>query len=152
MSACYVNELILKLTTRHDSHPELFGLYEDTLAGLAKVGSATRALRLYEKRLLDVVGFGLALTVTAADRKPIESRARYHFHPQTGAVEATADASGQVYSGAALLALARETISDAGQLQEIRPLLRASLDACLEGRSLSTREVAVAVRHKQSGG
>jgi len=152
MSGCYVNELILKLTTRHDSHPELFDLYDGTLASLADAGRATRALRLFEKRLLDAVGFGLALTVTAGEHKPIESARHYHFRAQAGAAEATADASGRVYSGAALLALARETISDAAQLQEVKPLLRAALDACLEGRSLRTRDVAVAVRRKQSGG
>jgi DNA repair protein RecO (recombination protein O) len=152
MSGCYVNELILKLTTRHDSHPELFDLYEDTLAGLADAGRRARALRLFEKRLLDAVGFGLALTVTAGERKPIDSARRYHFRAQSGAAEATVDAGGRVYSGAALLALARETISDAGQLQEVKPLLRAALDACLEGRNLRTRDVAAAMRRKQSGG
>jgi DNA repair protein RecO (recombination protein O) len=152
MSACYVNELILKLTTRHDSHPELFDLYAQTLTHLADSEQASRTLRLFEKRLLDAIGFGLALTVTATDCRPIDPEARYHYQPQSGAAQAAADASGRVYSGAAMLALARETISDAGQLREVKPLLRAALDACLEGRALRTREVAVAVRKQQAGG
>jgi DNA repair protein RecO (recombination protein O) len=146
MNGCYVNELILKLTTRHDSHPELFDLYEDTLGGLVSGDRPARTLRLFEKRLLDMLGFGLRLPLTAEERGAIEPAGRYHFQPQVGAVTAAAGGSGRVYSGAALLALARESIADAAQLQEVKPLLRAALDACLEGRALRTREVAIAVR------
>jgi DNA repair protein RecO (recombination protein O) len=152
MSGCYMNELVLKLTTRHDAHPELFDLYEQSLAGLATDAQATRALRIFEKRLLDIVGFGLALGVTAQGQKPLDPSAHYRFRPQVGAIEATAGAGGRLYSGAALLALAQGTISDAEQLSAVKPLLREALEACLEGRSLSTREIARAVRRKQSGG
>jgi len=146
MSGCYVNELILKLTTRHDSHPELFDLYEDTLGGLGSDEHPARTLRLFEKRLLDMLGFGLRLPLTADERSAIDPAGRYHFQPQSGAVTAADESAGRVYSGAALLALARERIADTAHLQEVKPLLRAALDACLEGRALRTRDVAVAVR------
>jgi DNA repair protein RecO (recombination protein O) len=149
MSGCYMNELLLKLTTRHDAHPELYDLYESTLADLSISGHATRALRLFEKRLLDALGFGLGLTVTADDHRPIDPHGRYHFRPQVGAVVAADSAAGRVYSGTALLELARETITDAEPLNEVKPLLRAALEACLEGRTLRTRDVAVAVRSKR---
>jgi DNA repair protein RecO (recombination protein O) len=152
MSACYLNELVLKLTTRHDSHPELFSLYEATLDALAGAGERARALRLFEKRLLDIVGFGLDLAVTANGRKPLVAGATYHFRAQAGAIEAAAGASGRVYSGAALLALADESIREAADLREIKPLLRDAIETCLEGRALKTREVAVAMRRKQNGG
>ncbi len=150
-SACYVNELILKLTTRHDSHAGLFDLYESTLAAL-KRNEGERPLRLFEKRLLDMVGFGLALAVTADGHRPIDPSAQYHFRPEHGAVEAAPGTNGRVYSGAALLALARERPDEEGQLRELKPLLREALEACLEGRSLKTRQVAVAMRRKGSGG
>lgn len=152
MSACYLNELILRLTTRHDSHPELFGLYETTLEALASDTGSARALRLFEKRLLDIVGFGLDLAVTADGRKPLAAGASYHFRVQEGASEAAPGATGRVYSGAALLALADESIRQAGDLREVKPLLRDAIETCLEGRSLKTRAVAVAVRKKRSGG
>jgi DNA repair protein RecO (recombination protein O) len=152
MSACYLNELILKLTTRHDSHPELYSLYETTLDALAGDADAARALRLFEKRLLDIIGFGLDLAVTADGRKPVVPGASYHFRAQEGAIEAASGATGRVYSGAALLALADESIRQAADLREVKPLLRDAIETCLEGRSLKTREVAVAVRKKQNGG
>jgi DNA repair protein RecO (recombination protein O) len=149
MSACYVNELLLKLTTRHDAHPELFDLYESALDDLTVDGQATRALRVFEKRLLDALGFGLGLAATAQDQQPIKERGHYHFRPQAGAFEAAPESAGRVYSGAALLALADETIADAMQLDEVRPLLRAALDECLDGRALRTRDVAAAVRKRR---
>ncbi len=152
MSACYVNELLLKLTTRHDAHPELFDLYEAALDELGVADQAMRALRVFEKRLLDALGFGLGLSATAQDQQPIKERGRYHFRPQAGAFEAAAEAAGRVYSGAALLALADESIVDAAQLDEVRPLLRAALDECLEGRALRTRDVAAAVRSRRRAG
>lgn len=152
MSACYLNELALKLTTRHDSHPELFDLYEATLEAFTRETEAERALRIFEKRLLEIIGFGLELACASNDRRPLAPAGRYHFHPQSGAVEAAADAAGQVYSGAALLALANETISEAAALREVKPLLRDAIAACLDGHSLRTRDVALAVRRKQTGG
>ncbi|HZF15635.1 MAG TPA: DNA repair protein RecO [Steroidobacteraceae bacterium] len=151
VSACYVNELILKLTTRHDSHAGLFDLYDATLAALNR-GEGERALRLFEKRLLDLVGFGLALGVIAGGHRPIDPAAHYHFRLEHGAVEAGPGAAGRVYSGAALLALAREQLDDDGQVRALKPLLRDAIEACLEGRTLSTREVAMAMRRKRSGG
>ena len=40
MSGFYLNELLLKLVTRHDPHPELFDQYEATLAELARASGA----------------------------------------------------------------------------------------------------------------
>lgn len=152
MSACYVNELILKLTTRHDAQPALFDLYEATLDALAGEAEADRPLRLFEKRLLDVIGFGLELTFGAEDRKAIDPARHYHFHAGRGAIEAAAESGGRVYSGAALLALGEESISDAALLREVKPLLKDAIAECLDGRHLRTRDVAVAVRRKQGGG
>ncbi len=60
MSAWYLSELVLQLTARHDPQPELFEHYAQALAGLRGAASEERALRLFEKRLLDVLGYGVA--------------------------------------------------------------------------------------------
>ncbi|MGH8265363.1 MAG: DNA repair protein RecO [Steroidobacterales bacterium] len=152
MSACYLNELILKLTTRHDSHPELFDVYENTLDAFTADKDSARPLRVFEKRLLEIVGFGLDLAVTSDGRKPLVPGARYHFRVAEGAIEAAPGATGRVYSGAALLALADESIRQEAELREVKPLLRDAIETCLEGRDLKTRAVAVAVRKKRKGG
>lgn len=60
MSAWYLSELVMTLTARHDPQPELFGHYAEALAGLRSAPRQEPVLRLFEKRLLDVLGYGLA--------------------------------------------------------------------------------------------
>ncbi len=60
MSAWYLSELVLTLTARHDPQPELYGHYTEALAGLRSPAAQERTLRLFEKRLLDTLGYGVA--------------------------------------------------------------------------------------------
>lgn len=60
MSGWYLSELVLSLTARHDPQPELFSYYAAALAGLRGAPSQEQTLRLFEKRLLDVLGYGVA--------------------------------------------------------------------------------------------
>jgi DNA repair protein RecO (recombination protein O) len=59
LSAWYVSDLVLQLTARHDPQPELFDHYEAALRGLRDGAPLERELRLFEKRLLDVLGYGI---------------------------------------------------------------------------------------------
>ncbi len=59
MSAYYLSELILALTLRHDPHPQLFDHYAAAVSGLRHADSPQGVLRLFEKRLLDALGYGL---------------------------------------------------------------------------------------------
>jgi len=52
--------LILTLTLRHDPHPQLFQHYAAALTGLRQAESPQCVLRLFEKRLLDTLGYGLS--------------------------------------------------------------------------------------------
>lgn len=142
----YLNELLLKLFARHDSHPDVFALYSQTLDEL-KREDPIRPLRLFEKRLLDAIGYGLALERDARDHEPIDPDASYHYRMEQGPVRVEGVAEGTVvYSGATLLSLGREELSDAAVCTDARRLLRAALDRCLEGRELRTRQVMLALR------
>lgn len=142
----YLNELLLKLFARHDSHPDVFALYAQTIDDL-KREDAIRPLRLFEKRLLEALGYGLALERDAHDGEPLVADAAYHYRMEQGPVRADSVAEGAlVYSGATLLSLAREELSDATVCVEARRLLRAALDRCLDGRELRTRQVMLALR------
>jgi DNA repair protein RecO (recombination protein O) len=59
MSAYYLSELVLSLTIRHDPQPLLYGHYTAALVALRQESSEQCALRCFEKRLLDVLGYGL---------------------------------------------------------------------------------------------
>ena len=148
MSGFYANELLLKLLERHDPHPRLFDAYGGLITQLAERGSdAQRALRLFEKRLLDELGWGLNLEHEATSGAPIAAARAYRYRIDGGAepVEGVAEGS-LVFFGSSLLALAREELPDARSLADARRLLRAALDRCLDGRPLRTREVLVEMR------
>jgi len=156
VSGFYLNELLLKLFARHDSQPDVFSLYAETIAELESASDPMRPLRLFEKRLLDALGYGLTLERDAADGERLEPGAVYHYHLEQGPVRA-APASGAVaeqaspysYSGAMLLSLGREDLGDAAHCAQARHLLRAALDRCLEGRELKTRQVMLALRRSR---
>ena len=59
LSAWYLNELLLKLTLRTDAQPAIFDLYDDAL-GLLRTGeSVPPVLRMFERRLLELLGYGI---------------------------------------------------------------------------------------------
>ncbi len=145
----YLNELLLKLLARHDTHLDVFELYEQALAALKQPDElpALAGLRIFEKRLLDALGYGLALAHDAADGQPIEPEGRYHYRLEQGAVRASADADAtSLYSGTMLLALADEHLTDTASCNAARRLLRAALDRVLDGRELRSRQVMLALR------
>ena len=133
LSGFYLNELIIKLTTRHDPQARLFDDYTDALRRLAADTAAEPVLRVFEKRLLASLGYGLEFDVT--------ERTYYQFRVDSGICEVREDTPG-AYSGRCLLALQEETLSDPESLDVARRLLRQALDHCLEGRELRTRTVA----------
>ncbi len=59
MPAWYLSELVMSLTVRHDPQPELYDHYRAAIDDLRAESSLARTLRLFEKRLLDVLGYGI---------------------------------------------------------------------------------------------
>jgi DNA repair protein RecO (recombination protein O) len=148
MAAFYLNELLLKLTTRHDPLPELFDHYEQALQGLRAAQPLQPVLRIFEKRLLEVLGYGVELVAEAQAGRPVEAQDYYQFRPGQGLFPALAGSAGAL-SGRSLLGLAGERLEDANAQDDARRLLQAALAHCLEGRELTTRAVARAVRGRR---
>jgi DNA repair protein RecO (recombination protein O) len=146
MSGFYLNELLLRLVPRQDPHPELYEAYALALEELRTDPGEARALRLFEKRLLEALGWGLDYARVATTGAAVEPDGYYHVRPEHGVLGRAerADAPG-VYAGRDLLSLAAELLDDAASLAAARRLLRAQLDAPLEGRELRSRTVARAV-------
>jgi DNA repair protein RecO (recombination protein O) len=149
VSGFYLNELLLKLFARHDSHPEVFSLYGATLDALKVDAEGVRPLRLFEKRLLDALGYGLALEREVDADRPLDARYAYRYRLDRGAIRIDGVAEGvDIFSGRTLLAVAREDFSDPAVCAEARVLLRGALDVCLEGKELRTRQVMLALRRR----
>jgi DNA repair protein RecO (recombination protein O) len=141
LSGFYLNELILQLTTRHDPLPALFDAYHDAIQSLQRSAPVAPCLRVFEKRLLEILGYGVDLATEAASGRPIDPAGYYHFRPGKGLFVADAAQPGAL-EGRSLARLESETLADGRELQDARGLLQAALAHCLEGRELSTRVVA----------
>jgi DNA repair protein RecO (recombination protein O) len=147
VSGFYINELLLKLFAKHDSHPEVFGLYAQTVDALKRSPNVLPPLRSFEKRLLEFLGYGLALHRDAVSGDPLDVNAAYQYRIEQGAVRAHDLAEGLlVFSGSTLIAIANEDFADAAVCADARRLLRAALDRVLDGRELKSRQVMMDLR------
>ena len=126
----YLNELLLKLTERHDPHGALYHDYGAALGRLPGT-EGEAALRIFEKRLLAEMGYALPLP------DQLEPGRRYRFDPERGATPAAATDQDS-YAAASLLALQEERLETREALREARKLLRAALRHQLGGRELET--------------
>ena len=144
MSGFYLNELLLKLTQRGDPHPEIFYSYASCITALCAGESEEAALRLFEKRLLHDLGYGLELARTD-EGLPVQCDRYYRYAVERGPQLCVAETPGAVY-GRSLTDLESETFEDARSLRDAKRVLRTAIDACLDGRSLKSREVMLALR------
>ncbi len=146
MSGFYLNELLLKLTERWDPHPDVFLSYAACIAALGSGAGEEAALRRFEKRLLNDLGYGLQLTMTEGG-VPIEPDGYYRMAAERGPQSCVAEAPGAVY-GRSLGDLEAERFEDARSLRDAKRVLRAAIDTCLDGRALKSRAVMMALRHR----
>jgi len=148
MSGFYVNELLLKLTVRWDPHPEVFRSYAACIEALCAAAGEEAGLRRFEKRLLDDLGYGLRLTVTE-EGGAVEPDGYYRVAAEGGPQRCVADAPDAVY-GRSLTDIEAERFADPRSLRDAKRVLRAAIDARLEGRTLKSREVMLALRRQSS--
>ena len=87
-SGLYANELLLRLCARFDAYPVLFDAYGILIQGLIQLRPADAdaavvreqwLLRIFEKTLLDVLGYGLMLTTDAQTNAPIRAEQLYDY-------------------------------------------------------------------------
>ena len=148
MSGYYANELLIRLLPKGDPHPRLYVAYATLVTALAAPESApARALRIFEKRLLEELGYGLNLETETSNGRAVEARCSYRYRVDSGPELMNGVAEGSlIFSGSSLLALAAETLDDERGVADARRLLRAALERVLDGRELRTRQVALAMR------
>lgn len=151
MSGFYLNELLLRLFERHDPHPHVFDDYATALELLRGAGHEGRILRIFEKRLLDSLGYGLDLTRECESGAALDPQGHYHFRLESGMALAVGESTA-TYSGASLTSLAAEDLNDERSLRDARRLLQAALSVCLDGRDLRSREVMRALRKHELRG
>ncbi len=146
MCGFYVNELILRLLPREDSHENLFDAYADSLARLGHGEPTAAVLRGFEKRLLAELGYAMLLDRDAASGAPIDPAIHYLYDPERGPIAVTIPAAGvpageMVVRGSTLIDLDRDDFSSGRTLHQARGLMRALIGQRLHGQTLHTRSV-----------
>jgi len=140
LGASYLNELIMRMVPRHDPHPALFDAYAQALQDLAI--NEEPVLRLFEKCLLQALGYGLLLDREADTGLPVSADSRYEYRLERGPIRCdNGSADGLVVHGSSLLALSNGILDDPVSRRETRRLMRAALSLYLGSRPLRTREV-----------
>jgi len=130
----YINELLLRVLHKEDAHRELYLAYEELLAQFRESQNIEIALRIFEKHLLQDMGYGFAF------EKIIISN-YYIFRPSEGFVQVT-EKSPESFSGESLLALANHAIEEK-HLNELKRLMRQALSPLIGEKPLRSRELFV---------
>jgi DNA repair protein RecO (recombination protein O) len=153
----YLNELLMRLLHRHDPHEALFAAYRDSLHALTGDTGSEAVLRLFEKRLLREIGYGLVLDRDISDNAPIVPDALYDFIPERGPVrlphpELNTRLHGVRMRGTSLLALAHESLDDPVARREAKQLMRTVLARYLGNKPLHSRRLFATATAARAGG
>lgn len=142
VSALYLNEILIRILPRQDPHPLLYDAYRDALTGLSEAPDEEPVLRIFEKRLLQQVGYGLNLEHDVDYRAPLAPDRDYYYQCDKGPWRAApAEASTVRVKGRTLMALEREVLDDPETLRESKQLMRRVLAAHLGDRPLQSRQL-----------
>ena len=142
LAGYYINELLLRLMARGDANTVIFSCYSRCLSDLRSPAAVPRALRLFELRLLEALGYGVELDTDIETGRPIEPAVMYRFEPERGAHmhRGSPDVEG-LFSGRELIALREGQLDDEAALRAAQRLLAGLLNLYLGDRPLKTRAV-----------
>lgn len=139
----YLNELLLKLMTRHDAHEGLFATYAATLGALETANEPSIVLRSFEKELLRELGYAMTLDRDVESGYPIAAEGRYTYLVERGPVSAgpDRDAHGVELLGQTLLDMQTGDYSRAITQQQAKTLMRTLINHHLGDQVLHTRQL-----------
>jgi DNA repair protein RecO (recombination protein O) len=139
----YLNELLLKLTAREDSHPALFDAYESAVNALRREENLPPVLRRFELALLRELGYGVMLDADGSGQ-PFQPGKPYLYVIERGPLACSAAqeaVDGVRLDGQTLIDLAADDFSRTETLQEAGHLLRVLIHHHLGGQPLQSRRV-----------
>jgi DNA repair protein RecO (recombination protein O) len=131
----YLNELVQNFLFKYDPHPQVFSDFRQCLIQLSNNKSIEMALRVFEVRLLENIGYGLQLNHDAATGKPIAAEKCYAFYPDLGVRE---QHDGWLM-GKTVIALRSGRLDSQQELAEAKKLMRSAIDFHLPDKPLNSR-------------
>jgi DNA repair protein RecO (recombination protein O) len=141
----YLNELLMALLHKWDAHPRLFKIYDETILALQEVPLNQRALRVFEKVLLEELGYGLLPKSDDGCNDSFVPDKYYRFVPDLGFVISElgedAKAKSALFSGKSLLSIANEDWQDEDCMKDAKRLTRFVLAPLLGNRIIHSRKL-----------
>ncbi len=138
----YINELIMRLLHSGEPLPGVFKRYSEVIKALSCNQNIESTLRLFERDLLELLGYGLPLLHEAYSGDTIKADNFYYYEVEKGFVlQLTTDWQRQVYRGKSLIALAQGELQNKECLLDCKRLLRYVLSGFLGNKPLKSREL-----------
>lgn len=138
-SGFYVLELVNRLLAEHESMPDVFAGACWALQRLQAGDPADVVLRVFEKLLLEALGYGLDFSRDAETGEPLQSDRDYVLRPDLGFVAALG--SGRGYSGAVLDDIAAARFQSRAARVAAKKIFRQALGPLLGPRPLASRRL-----------
>jgi len=179
LSAFYLNELLLKLTTRDDPHEGLFAAYDEAITSLRSISRSTvvpaeagiqyigppsararqegveRILRRFELKLLQELGYAVELAREAGTHAPIVAEREYLYVVERGPIPAPQDvptpANAVRLRGHTLIDLECGRLEDAATVAQAKQLMRLLINHSLNGQELATRAMVRDLQRLEDG-
>ncbi|MBV1915622.1 MAG: DNA repair protein RecO [Pseudomonadales bacterium] len=144
-SGFYINELLTRLITAQDPHPNLYQQYQTLLLELAGTNDLEPLLRNFEILLLKEIGYGLNFQL--ANGEEFEPDQNYHFDQQHGFSLSKFQQGSQpridTFNGAMLIAIHHNDYSKPETCKAAKRLTRLALQPHLGSKPLKSRELFV---------
>lgn len=147
MAGLYINELLAKLLTRHDPHPQIFNAYQQAILQLVNGDSLEITLRCFEKQLLEGLGYGLQFD-KLHDGQSIRPEEFYTYYFEVGFCRIDKDmassSSALLLPGYHLQAIQRAIFDCPEVQQSAKQLFRQIIQYLLANHTINTRALLIA--------
>ena len=132
----YVNELMIRLLPKGLPNQELYELYQKFVE-LARADAISELdLRVFELDLLDTLGYGINFDTDTKDNSEFQDSVIYSYIPEKG-FHGAGNAEG--FRADEILKIKNRTLKGVDKLK-LKKLLQIAINACLDGRELSSRK------------
>jgi len=138
----YVNELMMRLLPKGLPNQELYDLYQNFVEIARADAISEFDLRAFELDLLDVLGYGINFDTEFTENSEFKESINYSYLPEKG-FQPSNDAEG--FSAEEIFSIKSRKLLPIDKLK-LKQLLQVAINACLDGRELSSREYFKKIR------